>query len=222
MMSRLRKTGLGAVVLASSALLLGGLGGARAATYSLTACQDGGSGYCSGSPYGSVVVNITGGGTEATIQYTLTTGTIADPTDASLTFDLTGTITSASVTSGSGWGSVVTGGTEEIDYGEGTVPFGSFPDGASCNNSSGCGTSVTVTVYGTGLGVQNNTSGYFAALDTCSGYSGSDCQYGNNGAVATSVSATPLPGALAMLAPVLGGGFLALRRRRRKLSAAAA
>ena len=94
-MSRLRKIGLGAIVLAGSALLLGSLGGAQADTitdYTIAYCQ-GDSGYCGGSGvqsvnYGTVVVDVATGGTSATITVNLTNGTIDDPTNASAVFDL--------------------------------------------------------------------------------------------------------------------------------------
>lgn len=234
MMSRLRKTGLGAVVLVGSALLLGSLGGARADTivdYNLTACfNDSGNSYCgsAGTNYGTVVVDINSAGTSATITYNLTNGAIADyvsnPQDASATFQMTG-VSSFSVTSSndvygtSAWSNISGSGGAEIDYGEpggAGSNLGVFTDGVSCSdNYYGCGTSLVITVTGTGLAVSTDSAGYFAGLDTQS----ADPQ---NGAVGTTLAATPLPGALAMLAPVLGGGFLALRRRRRKLSAAAA
>ncbi len=231
-MSRLLKTGLGAIVLAGSALLLGSVSGADA--MSLSACVDGGSGYCSGSPYGSVTVtNLTS--TTATITFNLTTGYIADPADESAVFQLSGNVTGITVGAGSSssdWNDIIKNGSVQIDADDGSAAFGTFSDGLSCSNSSGCGTTLVVNVTGTGLGL-SSVGGYFAALDTainvqtCGfyGYNG-QCYYyytnTENGAVAAPLSATPLPGALAMLAPVLGGGFLALRRRRRKLSAAAA
>ena len=244
-MSRLMKTGLGAIVLAGSALLLGSSGGARADTitdYTLAYC-DGGSSYCGGSgsglqsgTYGTVVVDVATGGGSATITYTLSSGVIADPTaNASAVFDLSGTISSYSVTSDTGCGtngcgtwSVPTGSSYTVD--ESNSPgFGNFPEGVSCSTSynfsthgdTTCGTTIVITVDGTNLAVASNdgpgSASYFAALDVD--------PISTNPEVATgspTPGAVPLPGALAMLAPVLGGGFLALRKRRRQLSAAAA
>lgn len=221
-MARLMKTGLGAVVLATSALLLGGLGGAQADTitdYNFTTCVQPSSGYCSSSisSYGTAVVDVNAAGTSATITFTLTTGTIADPADASAAFQMSGTVTGIAVAAGSSstdWNTIVTNGTEYIDYGETSgngQSLGSFSQGLSCNDSSGCGTVLVLTVTGSGLGVSSNGDGYFAALDTQSGDP-------NNGAVATGspISATPLPGALVLFGSVLFGGLGVSQWRRKR------
>ena len=222
-MSRLM---MGALVFLSSALTMLASGGARADTMT---CVDGGSGYCSlGSTgnYGSVT--ITGLGTStADITFNLSVGTIADPADGSVVFDITGA-TSGSILSGSGWGPVVVNGSQQIDAGEpGGSSFGVFPDGASCNNFNGCGSSVEIQVKGTDLTLAS-IGGYFAAIDTqntvCTeSYYGYCFQYNTeNGAVAQALSATPLPGALPLFGTVIGAGFLGFRRRRKALAGAAA
>lgn len=235
-MSRLM---MGVLMFLTSAIALAS-GGARAATM---ACQDGGSGYCSlGSTgnYGSVTV--TGLGTNtADIFYTLSVGTIADPADASVVFDIIGA-TGATVLNNSntsdynGW---LTGffpfytqdayiGSQGIDADEGSPAFGTFTGGASCQDFNGCGTKVEIQVTGTNLQL-GNTNGYFAAIDTqnqvqqqCDGdFNCFDFSQTVNGAVAEAVSTTPLPGALPLFGTVIGAGFLGFRRRRKEVAAAA-
>lgn len=231
----------GALVFLSTAMMLAS-GAARAATMT---CQDGGSGYCSlGSTgnYGSVTV--TGLGTNTVdIFYNLSVGTIADPADASVVFDITGA-TGATVlnnsntsdyngwTTNSGFPLFIQSqdayiGSQGIDADEGSPAFGTFTGGASCQDFNGCGTKVEIQVTGTDLEL-GNTGGFFAAIDTqttgqqCSG-EGRDYHCYNvteNGAVAEALSATPLPGALPLFGTVIGAGFLGFRRRR-KASAAA-
>jgi hypothetical protein len=237
-MSRLM---MGILMFLSSAMLLAS-GGARAATM---ACQDGGSGYCSlGSTgnYGSVTV--TGLGTSTVdIFYTLSVGTIADPADASVVFDIIGA-TGATVldnTNTSDYNGWLTFnfqtfsfqqdayiGSQGIDADEGPPAFGTFTGGASCQDSNGCGTKVEIQVTGTDLQL-GNTGGYFAAIDTQT--TGQQC-YGEgrdqkcypvteNGAVAEALSTTPLPAALPLFATVIGAGFLGFRRRGQALAVTA-
>jgi hypothetical protein len=208
-----------AVALTCSTVLLADAGGAKADTMT---CQNSfGSSYCtlgSTGNYGSVTV--TGLGTNtADITFTLAVGTIADPNDASVVFDIKGA-TSASIISGSGWGPVIVNGHEQIDADEfGDAAFGVFPDGASCNNFLGCGTSVEFQVKGTDLQLAS-VDGFFAAIDTQS--TGEQCGFfgcypvTENGAVADSLPSTPIPAAFPLFAGGLGMIGLIGRRRKRK------
>lgn len=214
--------------MACSAVLLGGLGGAQADTivdYTLSVCL--GSGYCgSTTNFGSVTVDINSAGTSATISYDLTKGLIDDfeePSDADVTFNMssssnvTGWSVTASNDSSASWGKVSNG---EIDPDGGSFDpgsaFGIFAQGVNCSEEFGtCGSTLTITVTGTDLGVGTNSNGYFAALDTVTGDP-------SNGAVATTLSTTPIPAALPLFATVIGAGFLGFRSRRRTMRVAAA
>jgi hypothetical protein len=228
------------ILLACCALMLGSAGAARADTMT---CLDGGSGYCSlGSGNGGTgdygAITYTGVGTNTLdITFTLAVGVIADPPpnptqDASVVFDVIGA-TSASILSGTGWSFPGVNGKFGIDADEtSNPPFGIFNAGASCNFSSGCGTSVEIQVKGSDLtfGTTTSSAGTFsAAIDTQNTVAGQFCIPGTdfcfptfntvNGAVAENLAQTPLPAALPLFATALGAGFLGLRKRRKSASA---
>ena len=233
-MSKLKGFGLVARIAASLLLvLMGGLASARADTMACT----GDAGYCnlgSTGNYGSVTA--TGLGTNTVdLFFNLSVGTIADPTDASVVFDITntgtGSITGASVLNNAntsdyfGWGTAHATGSYQIDAQDGNAAFGTFTGGASCNNGSGCGTEVEIQITGSsGAKLElGTTGGYFAAIDTqlqgsCAWYWGGQCQSYNyyDGAVADSLTATPLPAAFPLFGSVIAaGGLIGFRKRRR-------
>jgi|SRR5271166_4900977 len=222
---------MGALALASGAILLSGFGGARADTiinYNLPLANCLGSAYCaSATNFGTVVVDINTLKTSATITYTLTTGLIDDGilNDPDATFSMTGASSWSAVSNDSSvtWSNVSNGTMDPLGFNlNGADPgsaFGSFAQGVVCSNIvlGTCGNVLTVTVLGTNLGVTTNSNGYFAAIDTVLAI---DPLTSPDGAVAT--SATPLPGALPLFGTVLGAGFIGLRRRRRTALSAAA
>jgi hypothetical protein len=223
-----------AVASVAAALLvgLGGLSAGRADTitdYNLNQAQCGGSG-CgepAGFNFGTVVVDINTAGTSATITYNLTTGTFHEGSNGLTTavFDMAG-VTSWSETSGGGF-------TWAVQANPSEDGLGTFPQGERCTAGVNhqCGTNLVITAIGTNLATALNSNNFFAGVDifnvvsstadACRGsFSGGLCTY--TGAVGTSLVATPVPPALALLASVFGLGFFRLQRRRAISGVAAA
>jgi hypothetical protein len=234
-MSRLTNIATSAFVLACSALMLGGVGGAQAATANLTeVCTGTSNSSCSsGASQGTVTVDIVNS-TTATVSVDLTGSSyfIADPTnDASVAFMLSGLGNSSdwnvTVNSGGGFNSWTLVGQSGIDHNENSAgeQLGTFTQGLSCFTfGADCGQDVTFTITDSAGGLTLGTGstgstldGWFAAVDTCSGYFCS-----TNNALAGNISATPLPATLPLFGSVIGAGFLGFRRRRKALVGAAA
>ena len=236
-MSRLTNIATSAFVLACSALMLGGVGGARAATANLTeVCTGTSDSSCSsGASQGTVTVDIVNS-TTATVSVDLTGSYyIADPTnDASVAFMLSGLGNSSNwhvtVDSGGGFNSWTLVGQSGIDQNENSAgdQLGTFTQGLSCSTfSADCGQDVTFTITdsagGLALGTGSTGStldGWFAAVDTVSNCNEYYCS--SNNALAGNISATPLPATLPLFGSVIGAGFLGFRRRRKALAGAAA
>jgi hypothetical protein len=67
-----------------------------------------------------------------------------------------------------------------------------------------------------------NAAGFAMAIDLCNLTGGTNGGCGGTGFDGSTLSPVPLPGALALLGPTLGFGYLGLRRRRRKPAVAVA
>jgi hypothetical protein len=197
-----------AAVFAIGALLLGGVSGARAAVYDLTACNN----YCgpAGTVYGTVGVDETSS-SSWTVTFTLTYPggwVIADPDNASVGLDITGatgvTIGSGTTTPGN-WNTPVVSSPAAGDI---DGQDGNFLDYALCKSGDTCGTVVVLDVTGSNLAIGTNSDNYFAAIDVVTG----DPQ---DSVWATGdVAATPLPATLPLFAG--GLGFVGYLGRRRK------
>jgi hypothetical protein len=208
-MSRLIKSGLCTIVLATSALLLGGLAGARADTiFDLLDCNN----HCgpAGTIYGTVDVNLVG----QTITFNLTYPgwQINDPDNASVGFNITGvtgvSIDSSSPSPASDWDAGMVFGLGSPPAPEGDIDGqnGDFRDYIDCKST--CGTKVILDFTGSGFTLTNNNDSAFASVDVVDG--------SNNSVWGTELSevATPLPATLPLFAGGLGFvGCLAKRRK---------
>jgi hypothetical protein len=105
--------------------------------------------------------------------------------------------------------------------------LGAFQYGLQCGATGGtpnktCGSTLTFDITGLNSNnIINNARGVFIAVDICF-VSGTTCAGTGPVAVTGSAGVTPIPPALAMLAPVFGLGFFGLRRRRRQSGVASA
>ena len=212
-------------MLAASALLLGGVSGARADTvYDLLTCNN----YCAGgvsgtgtTVYGTVDVDMVST-TTAYVTFTVTytgnpdgsatptaTWVIADPANASVGINIAGatsvTVQTTGTTDPSNWGTGVASGAGDI-----AGQDGNFLDYAECNTDD-CGAQVTLLITGTNLTLENNSDGFLAALYAVEG----DPDHSVWGTNTNEVAApAPLPGTLPLFAGGLGlVGFLAKRRK---------
>lgn len=235
---------------AIAGILVGGLffgsGVAQASSVNLVTCEADSGSTC-GNQGGSATITFNGADTLATITITLTgtgtdgqTTTFTDPQDASLGVNILGTtITGATITSGSGWSYDnffhtynfnTTGGNviDNSEFGTNGYLLGSFKEGINCTDNT-CGSTVTLTVSGTGLYAANDNDGYVVGADTqqqgsCAyGYDGYCYSYNvNEAALGGALSATPLPATLPLFGTALGLGGLMFRKRRQKKDAVAA
>jgi hypothetical protein len=188
----------------------------HAATYDLdTECLFG---FCGNVPsYGTV--DITGGGASLTYAFNLSSGLLQQnyvlPLELStIAMDFTGTMSSYTVTDATDtW-------TADAYGGNGLLGF--FTNGFDClGQGFTCGTTVTITISGSGL-----AAGFTPSLNGFQLLAGADISCANDSCETDPevyASTTPLPGALPLFATGLGAlGLFGWRRKRKNNAALAA